>query len=182
MTLKYMKTDRNGKAFAVIIADNPEQAEHDFRENESVFTEVTASPLLDEGVKKLAAIANVNEEQLRHVFEFTKGKPILIRPVDGPAEERIRSVCLLTLVAYETVYGNGEIQSSVIKQHMQDTGIIVGTDFGSKMLNACKSNAKSYAIPIGERKSPKLAYRLTMPGRQEGLRLIKELAGGAASA
>ncbi len=175
MSLKFI-IDSRGKVMPVIIADSREQAEAEFKEHPTAFKAAVpaAQHSIEEGIKKLAVAVNVTDEQLKSVFEFANEKPILIAIIEGMQKEKMKKICLVILTAYEFAYGEECIMTAIMKSHMEDAGVTVSTSFGSTLTQACKG----LIITIGTKYSPNTAYKLTTPGRKEGLRLIKELAEG----
>ena len=179
MAIKYT-TDTSGKAVPIIIADTAEQAEREHKENREAVSDTIHAirKNVDANTTEFARLAGISKDMLENIFQFEKEGPVLLKEVSGDRTEKFRKVCLPVLVAYETVYGQVETTSSVLKMHVQNSGIAVSTDFGAVLLHACKG----FIIPTEKRSSRSMGCKLTVPGRREGLRLIKEFAGGDTNA
>jgi hypothetical protein len=173
MPVKYT-TDTTGKAVPIIIADTAEQAERDHQENREATSAAVhvISQNIDEGIIRLAKSTGISKDMLESVFQFEKNGPVLLSSIAGDRAEKFKGVCLPVLVAYEAVYGQSVIKSSIIKSFLDDAGVNTSTDYGSFLRAACKG----LIVPVGS--GPGISYKLTTPGRKEGLRLIKELSEG----
>ena len=126
---------------------------------------------IEECIIKLSEEAGINEEKIRHVFDFNKKDLNLIKIIKDKKESTKQfkaTVCLLT--AYHYCYGNDKIKSRDLRKKLEWLGI---RSLGNLSINL--SQYKQYIIPEGKSRSPEFSYKITYPGIKEGLKIIKEL-------
>jgi len=126
---------------------------------------------LNERIKKLFVDVGISEEQLRYVFDFEEDDLNLITSVEGKSEgEKQLSATLCILTGYEYCYGRDTIKSQILRDKLEKLGIRSLANLSTNL-----SKYPNYIISKGKRKSPNFMYKLTYPGKNEGLRIIKSL-------
>jgi len=156
-----------------------EEHEERIRKLESFLEQKKEKPIKKVGIDigadigKLSKDAGINEEQLRHVFDFEKEDLSLIVTVEGKSEIEKQfkaTVCILT--AYHYCYNSDEIKSQGLRKKLEWLGIKSLVNLSSNL-----ANYKQFVLPKGKPGSPKFSYKITFPGIKRGLEIIKELSG-----
>lgn len=117
----------------------------------------------------------LNENELYSIFDIDLENEIvhILKSIQGKNEKEKQFkaiVCLLT--AYSFIFNKITIKSSLLSQEMKDLGI--------KSLVNLSTNMKAYGeyiLPIGKPKSPNYSYKITVPGKEKGVEIIKEIIG-----
>ncbi len=120
-------------------------------------------------IQKLAKICSVSDEQMRNVLDYENGKFIILKKVEGAttAEKQINaSLCILT------AWAKGMNQSWIGTVTLGDSLRELSIDTAHLGENITKTE---YFSLKGKRKGAK--YHITTQGWQEGLDLLKSLAG-----
>lgn len=116
----------------------------------------------------LAAKCKINTDNIRNVFEFNKGRFVLLKEPEGKTDVEIQiksSLCVLT--AYKISQDKEWIKASVLVDSISERGISL--NHFSKNIGTRKDLIKK----MGEKKGTQ--YGITTKGWQEGLELITSL-------
>lgn len=129
---------------------------------------------LEKGVEKLAKDAGVTRGQLNQIFDLGKDDLTISVEAGGESdkEKQLRAT-LVILTGFSYCYRKEEIHSIDLKKKLKILGIPIA--------NLARNLAEypRFVLSIGKPKSPKFRYKITVPGKREGLRIIRELAGGS---
>ena len=125
---------------------------------------------LEKSVEKLAKGAGVTRDRLNKIFGFGKDDLTISVEAGGESnkEKQLRAT-LVILTGLGYCYGKEEIQSPDLGKRLKILGIPIS--------NLARNLAEHprFILPLGKPKSPKFQYKITLPGKREGLRIIQEL-------
>jgi len=160
-----------------IIESKPAIAKTHQRARKASVTRKEESPkeikkLVPGSISKLAEKASMDEAKLKHIFEFEENDVRIIMPIEGRSEgDRQLKATLLYLVAYDTCFNLREVNSSDLRQKLQDLGIRSLVNLSTQL----KGYPNFIWHKIGKTGSTSSSYKITTPGEIEGIRLLKEL-------
>lgn len=120
----------------------------------------------EDGIKKLSKATRLDEDQLKYVFHFDGDGFTIIAPIKGNQAEKQLKATLCTLTVNDCMYGKNDITSGDLRSILEELGI------GS--LTNLSTNLRSQRQFIIAKNSN---YKLTHPGKAEGLNIIRELYG-----
>lgn len=125
----------------------------------------------EESLKNELVKHNLTKENLYSVINIVDNKIILLRGWKGTSKhESLVKATLLFLTTYKLIYGLDEINSSEFRRCLLDAGVPI------KNLSTTLKYYSEYIThkrgPIG---STKTSYRITSPGFQKGLMLLKDI-------
>lgn len=110
-------------------------------------------------------------EKLKSIIDFSETDFHIIGNVAGSTEgEKQRNATLLVLTVHYHCVGDREIPSGSLKKILQDLGITSLINLATNL-----KASPSFIVRIGEQGSTATKYRITNPGIQEGLRLMKTM-------
>lgn len=114
---------------------------------------------------------NISNTQLNSIIDFDGDDFRILPRIQGNSEaEKQKKASLIIITIKYYCYGSKEINTVELKNKLQDMGI--------KSLNNMATHLKdyeNYMVKKGKQGSPETSYRITDPGLNEGLKLIKEL-------
>jgi hypothetical protein len=123
---------------------------------------------LDKRIEKFAKNIGVTIDQLKQIFDFEEDNLILIKEPVGTQEEKQVQATLLILTGLSYCYEKEQTLATDLKRMLDQSGID---------LKNLSTNLKKYRqriIPRGMQGSHNFTYKITGPGKSEGLRLIRE--------
>lgn len=124
-------------------------------------------------IKKLCQESNLNEQQLKQIFEFENDKFTIITNIPGNKESRRQqnaSLVILTVTNY--LYGSKEIKTSELKEYLRDLGIRSLVNLSTHL-----KSFENYILKKGRGGGKNVIYRITTPGLMKGIELIRQMAG-----
>lgn len=131
--------------------------------------------LNSKGIEELKKVVEVDGDALNHIFDFDdKDVRIIYHIASETTTESIKQyrATILYLTILKFCYSTNEICSKELRRKLEDIGL-------TKSLVNLSTNLKSYQTQIvhkkGERGNTDTSYKLTIPGEQEGVKIIKEL-------
>lgn len=123
-------------------------------------------------IENLAKDAGLTEEQLKHVFNFEENDLDLIAPIKGSWQEKQLKTTVTILTGLRYCYEKDKILSTHLKRKLENLGIGSLSQLGPTL-----SEHPQLIIPRG--KGRFTSYKITEPGKKEGLKIIKELVEGS---
>ena len=110
-------------------------------------------------------------EKLSNILDFDKNQFHVVASIPGKSHaEKQKNAALLILTTYYYCTGEREYDSGKLRRMMQDLGI-------KSLINMATllQNFENYFIKKGKPGSRTTVYRITNPGLQEGVNLIKQI-------
>lgn len=127
---------------------------------------------LDEKAAKLAEDANITLEKLQSILYFNLKDITLLVSFEGKNEfEKQIEATLVILTSSAYLYDKEEIASIELKSKLKNLGIKSLIDLSTNI-----SKCKRDIIREGKRGSHNYRYKLTVPGKNKGLKIIHKLA------
>ena len=128
--------------------------------------------LVPDSIRRLAEKVNMDENELKHIFEFEDNDVRIILPIEGKSEgDRQLKATLLYLVAYRYCFGLNEIASKDLRRKLQDLGIRSLVNLSTQL----KSYPNFIWHKLDKQGSTSGKYKITTPGEIEGIKLIAQL-------
>ena len=124
---------------------------------------------LEKRVERLAKDVSVTEEKLKNVFNFEEKNLDPIAPVKGSWQEKQLKATLVILTGLSYCYEKDEILSTHLKGKLGNLKIGSLSQLGPTLLEH-----PQLIVSKGEGRGT--SYKITVPGKKEGLKIIKELA------
>lgn len=123
--------------------------------------------------EKLITETGIGEEELIETIYFENGSYKIIAEIDGKTnKKKMLNATLLILTINDICYGSNRIRTQDLKKKLEYLGIGSLANLSTNM-----KSVKRFVIPDGKRGSKEYGYKLTLPGRKEGIRLLSELTG-----
>lgn len=126
---------------------------------------------LEERIKKISEEIGIETTSFYNLFFIDNEEILLLISPKGKNEaEKQFKATIVILTISDCLFGEDFIQSSSLNKKLRKLGI------GSLVnLSTNLSKFKQFLIPRGRSKSKKFGFQITIPGKREGIRLIKEI-------
>ena len=135
------------------------------KNNKTVVEEIEAVPTsinIDEIARKIG----IDETKLRELFDIGQNKIYLLGDATGTnASDKVKNASLMILTLYDYIFGRA-MKTTELREALKNAGLPL------ENLGTILKEERSLIIRIGKPKSPNMEYRLTQPGKREGLKLI----------
>ncbi len=144
------------------------------KENQPVGTNLGKSSTGD--LMRLAKKTGLSEDELKDLFDISADGIQLIStgPLKGSVAEKQQEVAISYLTAAYYCYGKDRESADFLRELCENLGIVdKGKNFSRNL-----ASVSGMISPIGKHKSAQKLYKITILGREEGLKLIKRLAKG----
>jgi len=125
----------------------------------------------EECFQKLSKAVGIDKGKIKYIIDFEESDFFILVNIkgDSAAEKQINAtLCILTI--YNYCYETKEIESEILKNKLENLGI---TSLGNLNINLKKF--RNFIIPRGKPRSHNFSYKITIPGINRGLEIIKEL-------
>lgn len=128
---------------------------------------------LEKNMGKLAKSAGIEIDQVKQIYDFEKEDLTLLVEAGGEdvGEKQLRAT-LVILVGLSYCYEKEEILSGVLGKKLKTLGISLAN------LARNLDEHPRFVLPVGKPKSTKFQYKITVPGKNEGLKIVRELVVG----
>ncbi|HSU72492.1 MAG TPA: hypothetical protein VLJ21_01425 [Candidatus Binatia bacterium] len=140
--------------------------------------EASARALSKEGIIRLKELIEKDGVVLEHVFDYYGSDARLIYPIatEGTKESaRQYRATMLYLLMMKYAFGVTELNSAELRRKLIDLGL------DQKNLDNLSTTLHGYPSHVVHKKGPKgstlTAYRLTVPGEMEAIKILKEVGG-----
>lgn len=126
---------------------------------------------LQECLNKLSRKAGISKDQLKNIYHFDEKTIIPLTKAKGTTlkETQFKNT-LAILTVYHFCYGKDSIRSQQLRKMLERIEIGSLTNLGKNLLSY-----KKYLIGEGKTRSPDFTYKITHPGIQKGIKIIKEM-------
>ncbi len=144
------------------------------KENQPVGTDLERSSIGD--LIQLAKKTGLSEDELKDLFDMSADGIQLTSAgsLEGSVAEKQQEVVISYLTAAYYCYGKDRESADFLRELCENLGIVdKGKNFSRNL-----ASVSGMISPIGKRKSAQKLYKITILGREEGLKLIKRLAKG----
>jgi len=133
---------------------------------------VKTSENLEAKIKRLCEEAEITIENFYHIFFIEDNSDILLLKVpNGKNEaEKQHKISLLLLTASEYLFNQDFMKSSELIKKLEKLGVKSLVNLSTNL-----SKHRQFFIPRGKPKSKNFGFQITIPGKKEGLNIIKEL-------
>ena len=125
---------------------------------------------LEELIKRLSSEIGIEIDCFYNLFFIDDEEILLLVSPKGKneAEKQFKAtIVILTISDY--LFGEDFLQSSILNKKLRKLGI------GSLVnLSTNLSKFKQFLIPRGKPKSTKFGFQITIPGKKEGIKIMKE--------
>jgi len=127
---------------------------------------------LEEKIKKLCDDAKIERRDFDDIFFIKENQINILVPIDGKKEsDKHLKVVLLILTVNDYLLETDFIKSSDLGKILKKLGISSIVNLSTNL-----SKKRKFLLPEGKAKSKNFGFRITIPGKYEGLKIIKELA------
>ena len=117
---------------------------------------------------ELLAETGINIDVLKEIVYFDDSGFTIITEVTGKNnKEKQINATLLILTINDICYGNNSVKSKDLKAKLKYLGL---RSLGNLSINL--RTIKNYIIPVGKSRSPDYSYKITLPGKKEGIRIL----------
>jgi len=127
----------------------------------------------NKGIEKLAEKIGITKEKIREIFDIEENISTVVKTVGENYKEKIKNISLLALLGYEYFFGRNKLFSQEIRRNVAENGIPLD-NFASYLNEIIPSLIRRK----GKTKSSKTTYRLTILGKSEARKLLKNLCEG----
>ena len=119
--------------------------------------------------EKLITETGINQTMLNEIVYFEEGDFTILSEFPGKNnKEKQTKATLLILTINDICYGVNRMRTQDIKNKLEYMGIGSLTNLSKNL-----KTLKSYLIPDG--KSSESGYKITLPGKKEGVRILNDL-------
>jgi len=117
---------------------------------------------------QLLAETGINIDVLKEIVYFDDSGFTIITEVTGKDnKEKQINATLLILTINDICYGNNSVKSQDLKAKLEYLGIRSLVNLSTNL-----KTIKNYIIPDGKSGSLDYSYKITLPGKKEGLRIL----------
>jgi len=122
---------------------------------------------------KLADASGLSVEELGNIVDFDGNDFHVVAQIPGKSfSEQQKNAALLIITANYYCTGDREYDAGKLRKRLEDLGIKSLVNMATIL-----QGFENYFVKKGEKGSRLTAYRITNPGLQEGIKLIKEIGG-----
>jgi len=127
---------------------------------------------------KLADASGLSVEELGNIVDFDGNDFHVVAQIPGKSfSEQQKNAALLIITTNYYCTGDREYDAGKLRKRLEDLGIKSLVNMATIL-----QGFENYFVKKGEKGSRLTAYRITNPGIQEGIKLIKEIGGKNESA